>query len=111
MGTTKYSEQSHVPNHDSKEKEFKLKENSGLKSLRILFLNLRFSRDPRSFPSLGFLPFGQAGGCGGFALRAHYDTLGTEGAGQGPSPSWGRRRGRVRVRVTSSGAAEDPAGS
>jgi len=28
VGTTKYSEQSHVPNHDSKEKEFELKENS-----------------------------------------------------------------------------------
>ncbi len=41
-----------------------------------LFLNQIFLRS--SVPSLGFLhPFGQAGGCGGFALRlrARYDRL------------------------------------
>jgi hypothetical protein len=36
------------------------------------FLNQIFLRS--SVPSLGFPhPFGQAGGCGGFALPAHYD--------------------------------------
>ena len=59
----------------SQRKEFKLKleENSRLKKPRTLLLNQIFLRS--SAPSLGFPhPFGQAGGCGGFALRAHYDT-------------------------------------
>ena len=66
VGTTKYSEQ----NHNPKEKEFKLKENSRLKS------HEPFSES--EFPSIfgpvpgAPHPFGQAGGCGEFALRAHY---------------------------------------
>ena len=48
MGTTKYSEQSHVPNHDSKEKEFKLKENSKIQSQDLLLLNRSQNRPSRS---------------------------------------------------------------
>ena len=67
MGTTKYSEQ----NHNPKEKEFKLKENSRLKSHEPVSES-EFPSIFRPVPRVPH-PFGQAGGCGEFALRAHYN--------------------------------------
>ena len=68
VGTTKYSEQSHVPNHDSKEKEFKLKENSGLKAHESFSESSILSRSS-VVPILGVSSFGQAVGCGESALQ------------------------------------------
>ena len=71
MGTTKYSEQSHVPNHDSKEKEFKLKENSKIQSQDLLLLN-RFLN--RLHVRAGFAAYRRVRL--GISLLAHYDRNG-----------------------------------
>ena len=71
MGTTKYSEQSHVPNHDSKEKEFKLKENSKIQSQDLLLLN-RFLNRLRV--RAGFAAYRRVRL--GISLPAHYDRNG-----------------------------------
>ena len=71
VGTTKYSEQSHVPNHDSKEKEFKLKENSKIQSQDLLLLN-RFLN--RLHVRAGFAAYRRVRL--GISLPAHYDRNG-----------------------------------
>ena len=71
MGTTKYSEQSHVPNHDSKEKEFELKENSKIQSQDLLLLN-RFLN--RLHVRAGFAAYRRVRL--GISLPAHYDRNG-----------------------------------
>ena len=68
VGTTRHSEQNHVPNHDSKEKEFKLKENSGLKAHESFSESSILSRSS-VVPVLGVYSFGQAAGCGESALQ------------------------------------------
>ena len=68
VGTTKYSEQSHVPNHDSKEKEFELKENSKIQSWDLLLLN-RFQN--RHHVRAGFAAYRRVRL--GISLPAHYD--------------------------------------
>ena len=71
VGTTKYSEQSHVPNHDSKEKEFELKENSKIQSQDLLLLN-RFLNRLRV--RAGFAAYRRVRL--GISLPAHYDRNG-----------------------------------
>ena len=107
MGTTKYSEQSHVPNHDSKEKEFKLKENSGLKAHESFSESSILSRSS-VVPVLGVSSFGQAVGCGESALQIASTVTASSGGRQDETRKWKGCRAdarfplstRVRVPVT-----------
>ena len=111
VGTTKYSEQSHVPNHDSKEKEFELKENSKIQSQDLLLLNRSQNRPSRSCWLCG-LSARSPGDLPSSSLRQEWATAPSGHARALPIPNFAKNVsswGAARHDRASSATVEHPA--